>query len=283
MLWIILPAYNEADTFPVLVPKLAASAAGPYRIVVVNDGSSDRSAAVLQELAEQYPIDVITHPLNRGLGETERDAFEYVAGLARPEDVVVRMDCDDTHEPRFIDALVRRIDEGADVAIASRFQPGGGQVGVSRYRATVSWAANVFMRVVFRIPGARDCSCGFRAYRAGLLRSAILVYGNSFLQLRGLGFTSTLETLVKLHLLGARIEEVPFVLRYDQKASESKMVSSVTTLGYITMAILYHWPWRGWASQYRGLRELYRRDAPQALARFGRTRPGQVLADQISR
>ena len=63
-----------------------------------------------------------------------------------------------------------------------------------------------------------------------------------------LGFTCTLEKLVKLKLIGAKFAEIPFLHRYDQKQSDSKMVSSVTTLGYLVMTILYHWPWGGWRS-----------------------------------
>jgi dolichol-phosphate mannosyltransferase len=84
-----------------------------------------------------------------------------------------------------------------------------------------------------------------------MIRRAIRVFGNDFIQLKGLGFTCTLEKLVKLRMLGARFAEVPFVLRYDRKLSASKMISSVTTLGYLTMAILYHWPWGGWRTNPR--------------------------------
>ena len=76
-------------------------------------------------------------------------------------------------------------------------------------------------------------------------------FGNNFIQLKGLGFTCTLEKLIKLKLIGARFGEIPFMLRYDQKQSASKMVSSVTTLGYLVMTILYHWPWGGWRTGIR--------------------------------
>src|SRR4029077_2128843 len=126
------------------------------------------------------------------------------------------------------------------------------------------------MSVVFPVPNVRDFSCGFRAYRAQVVQDAVEVFGNDFVQLRGLGFTSTLETIVKLHLLGCRCAEVPFVLRYDQKASESKMVSSVTALGYLIMALLYHWPFGGWATHYRGLAQLYRANRAEAVSKFAR-------------
>jgi len=263
-IWILLPAFNEEDALPVLLPQLDCALrdrGADYRMVVVDDGSTDRTASILATLSETLPIDVVRHPMNRGLGETERDAFEFVSAHSDRHDVVVRVEGDNTHGPEYVFALLDKLDEGYDVVNTSRFQPGGGQLGVNAYRAFVSRAANVFMKVVFWIPNVRDYSCGFRAYRAGAIQDAIEVFGNDFIQLKGLGFTSTLEMLVKLNCLGCRFAEVPFVLRYDLKASSSKMVGSVTALGYLTMALLYHWPFGGWRRRYRGARSEYARGA----------------------
>ena len=271
MIWIFLPAYNEGEALPKLLPKIDMVMRDhnqPYRLVVVDDGSEDSTATVLERFGEQMPVDVVTHPINRGLGETERDGFEYIAARSDPTDIVVRVEGDDTHEPDYIFTLQHKLEEGYDVVNTSRFQPGGGQMGVDAYRAFVSRAANWFMRIVFHIPGTRDYSCGYRAYRAGVIQDAIRIFGNNFIQLRGLGFTSTLETVVKLHLMGCRFAEVPFVLRYDQKHGSSKMVGSITTLGYVVMALLYHWPLGGWQRQYRGLSKLYRQDPEMAVGRY---------------
>lgn len=251
MIIVLLPAYNEEVSLSRLMPKIGdvLSAAGePYRVIVCNDGSRDRTGEVLQGMLGAYPLEIITHAINRGLGETSRDLFERAAEVSQPGDVIVRLDCDDTHEPEFIPRMISKIREGNDVVIASRFAPGGGQTGVSAYRAFISRGANLFMKVFFPIKGLREYSSGFRAYRAEKIKEAIAFYGNNFIQLKGLGFTCTLEKLIKLKLIGARFAEAPFVLRYDQKASESKMVSSVTTLGYMVMTLLYHWPWGGWRS-----------------------------------
>ena len=156
---------------------------------------------------------------------------------------------------KFIPKLIKRVRNGFDVVIASRFEPGGGQMGVSKYRAFISRSANYFMKIFFPISGLKEYSCGFRAYRAEIIKEAISFYGNNFIQLKGLGFTCTLEKLVKLKLIGASFGEEPFLLRYDQKLSDSKMVSSVTTLGYLVMTFLYHWPWGGWRS---GIKKKYR-------------------------
>lgn len=223
----------------------------PCKILVCNDGSRDGTQAMLEEYSKRMPIEIIWHKINRGLGESSRDLFERASEICQSGDVIVRLDCDDTHEPEFIPSIVAKVREGYDVVIASRFAPGGGQMGVSAYRAFISRCANVFMKVFFPISGLKEYSCGFRGYRAEKIKEAINFYGNNFIQLKGLGFTCTLEKLVKLKLINAKFGEVPFMLRYDQKQSVSKMVSSVTTLGYLVMTLLYHWPWGGWRTSLK--------------------------------
>jgi dolichol-phosphate mannosyltransferase len=285
MIWILLPAYNEGESLPKLLPKLIRTMGESglqHKIVVVNDGSTDNTADILAQHQEKVSLEVIAHPINRGLGETERDGFEYIAMRCDPEDIIVRVEGDDTHEPEYVFTLLQKLDDGYDVVNTSRFQPGGGQIGVNNYRTAISRAANTFMHMMFRISGVKDYSCGYRAYRASVIQDAIEVYGNNFLQLRGLGFTSTLEIIIKLNLLGCRFAEVPFVLRYDQKESGSKMVSSITTLGYLIMALLYHWPFGGWKRQYRDLATLYKQDHDQAMARFSRHKLQLQLPSRIS-
>lgn len=254
MILILLPAYNEEDSLPRLMPKLNQTLSGmgeAFQILVCNDGSKDGTQAMLEKYAEQMPIEIIRHKINRGLGESSRDLFERASEIVQKGDVIVRLDCDDTHEPEFIPSIVAKVRDGYDVVIASRFAPGGGQKGVSGYRAFISRGANLFMKVFFPISGLREYSCGFRGYRAEKIKEAISFYGNNFIQLKGLGFTCTLEKLVKLKLINARFGEVPFMLRYDQKQSASKMVSSITTLGYLVMTLLYHWPWGGWRTSIK--------------------------------
>ena len=251
MILILLPAYNEAESIPILMPKLKQILGRmneDYKILVCNDGSTDTTQSILEHYAKNMPIEIIQHKLNRGLGESSRDLFERASEIVDKQDVIIRLDCDDTHEPKFIPAIVEKIRCGYDVVVASRFAVGGGQVGVSGYRAFISRGANLFMKFFFPIPGLKEYSCGFRGYHAGKVREAITFFGNNFIQLKGLGFTCTLEKLIKLKLIGAKFGEVPFLLRYDQKQSTSKMVGSVTTLGYLVMTVLYYWPWGGWRS-----------------------------------
>ena len=138
-IYVLLPAFNEEAALPILIPKFATvlkRLGHPFLIIVGDDGSSDTTGAVAASLASDHPLEVLTHRVNRGLGETARDLFERAADLADPDDVIVRMDCDDTHDPSVVEAMLARLAQGdVDVVIGSRFQPGGGQRGVSVYRA----------------------------------------------------------------------------------------------------------------------------------------------------
>lgn len=254
MIYMLLPAFNEEEALPPLLERIDTDlrAAGlAYRVVVVNDGSTDGTARVLDELKQHYPIDAITHAYNRGLGETARDAFEFAAAQADPEDVFIRMDCDDTHDPKYIPSMVAKLDEGYEAVIASRYQPGGGQEGVDFYRRTISRIANLLMKLCFPIDGVWEYTCGFRAYRARVIQDGLAIFGNQFIDLKGLGFTGTVEKIIKMKMMHARVGEVPFVLRYDRKPGDSKVVTSITTLGYFVLIAKYIVPWGSRGTEWK--------------------------------
>lgn len=270
-LFVLLPAYNEQDALPSLIPGIedAVSAAALLtRIVIVNDGSTDRTAERADILRKAYPVELVTHPINRGLGETIRDGIEYCVAEGGPGDVIVRMDCDDTQDPACIPSLVRRIRAECDVVIASRYQPGGGESGLTGVRKALSRGAGLFMRAMFPIRGIRDYSSGYRAYRWEILRDALDLYGNAFIEQKHLGFSCTLEKLVKLDMLGARFGEVAHMLRYDRKRSESKMACRPTTWGYLTLALKYS-PWFGLRRRQwrRRIEHLKARNRPNRATR----------------
>jgi len=246
MLFILLPAYNEEDAIGPLCEKIDAvmkDAGINYQVVAVNDGSRDRTSERLTGLVTRFPIKVLTHRLNRGLGETIRDGLEYVAEVGARHDVVVRMDCDDTHDPRYILGMLEKMKDGYEVVIASRYASGGGQVGVNLYRRTISRCANLLMKACFPISGIQEYTSGFRAYRVALIQDAVDIFGNRFIDLKGMGFTGTVEKLIKCRMMGARVTEHGFVLRYDQKPGPSKVVTSLTTLGYLVLIAKYIVSW----------------------------------------
>jgi len=264
LIYILLPAYNEELSIGNLFPKLQDffenTLKSEYKIIICDDGSKDKTLEKIKEFENKIPIVVLSHKINRGLGETIRDLFEYAAEVSNPDDILIRLDCDDTHDPMFIKGMIDQINNGYDVVIASRFVKGGGQEGLDAYRTYISLAANKFMKIFFNVKGLKEYSSGFRAYRAEIIHKCISFYGNNFIQLKGLGFTCTLEKIVKLKIIGAKIGEAPFVLKYHLKQSPSKMVSSLTTMGYLTLAFIYHWPFGGWRRGYKELAKEFNKN-----------------------
>jgi dolichol-phosphate mannosyltransferase len=221
---IILPVYNEERALEPLLTRIRSAMtamAQAYAVIVVDDGSADRSGEIARAWRAAMPLDLVEHERNRGLGAALRSGLLRAASLAGPDDVIVTMDADDTHPPDLIGAMVRRLDEGADVVIASRYVAGAREVGLSARRRVLSRGAGAVLGALFPVAGARDYSCGFRAYRASVIARALAAYGPALVEERG--FACAAEVLLKLRRLGVRVSEVPLVLRYDQKKGASKM------------------------------------------------------------
>jgi len=164
MLYIILPIYNEEKSIAVLlkkINKILKAANEPFQIIGLDDGSHDQTAEILNDLQDKIPLKIIAHKINRGLGETARDLFEYAASISQPNDIIIRMDADNTHEPKYISPMISKIKHGYDVVIASRFKKGGGMIGVSKYRSIVSYGANLLMKIFFPIKASKNIPVAF--------------------------------------------------------------------------------------------------------------------------
>ncbi|RPG12045.1 MAG: glycosyltransferase [Proteobacteria bacterium TMED72] len=238
MVVIALPAFNEAETLPLLLEAIEQAMLEngiEYRVIVVDDGSVDATAEVAERLSHTMPISLVQHGENRGLGEAIRTGLFAATENAEPRDIIVTMDSDNTHTPGLIARMVRGIREGNDVVIASRYRQGAHIRGVPRYRRALSFGARVVFSVVFPTPNVRDFTCGFRAYRADVLQEAFRIYGDDFVGQSG--FSCMVDILLKLRRLGAIMSEVPLILRYDQKFGASKMMVMKTTLDTVRLVI----------------------------------------------
>ena len=135
------------------------------------NGSTDATAEVAEIWSNKLPLQVKTHDQNQGLGATLRDGVQWACDLAQPNDVIVTLDSDNTHTPELILRIIRMVREGHDVVVASRFVKGSRVRGVPFNRRVLSRIAGTLFKVIFPIPGIRDYTCGYRAYRAGSSRT----------------------------------------------------------------------------------------------------------------
>ena len=208
-----------------------------YMIIVVDDGSQDRTAEVVQSGVGSIATYLVRHPENRGLHESLRSGIKAFLDLSEDAgDVLVAMDADNTHEPSSCPQMIRLIsEEGYDVVIASRYRPGSKEIGLSVSRLVMSRVVNLMLAALFKIEGVRDYTCGFRAYGKKVLDGAWRAYGNRLIE--SATFSATAEILLKMGKMGIRAVEVPFVLRYDQKGGASKMKVLATVLDYFRMMV----------------------------------------------
>lgn len=234
MVIIVLPAYNEADGIGELIERIEQSLARiDHHIVVVDDGSQDGTGQIVKALAARWPVTLVTHEVNRGAGQAIATGIQYACEQYRPDDMVVTMDADNTQSPDLILAMLEAAASGADIVIASRFVPGGGQAGVPWHRSLLSHGARWTFRILFPM-GIKDYTSFYRLYRISLLQQAMRLY-TPFLESRG--FAAILELLLKLRPLYPVIVQVPLFLRYDLKAGGSKMKIVKTLTEYARLLV----------------------------------------------
>jgi dolichol-phosphate mannosyltransferase len=228
---VIVPTFNERENLPVLTKALMAYP--DVSMLVVDDRSPDGTGALADELARAYPgrIDVMHRTERPGLGRSYVDGIR--AGLGRPFDVICQMDSDLSHDPRHLPDLIAAT-EHADVAIGSRYIPGGAIRNWPLRRRFLSRFANAYIRTITRLH-PHDCTSGYRCWRREALAKVPLERTNSE------GYSFLVEMLFAASALGLRFAEVPITF-VERRQGESKLSKAVLIESAIT-------PWRLIASR----------------------------------
>ena len=208
---VALPTYNELENLPHIIPEIVAHG---YRLLIVDDNSPDGTGRMADSFAADLDLVSVMHREHKvGLGPAYAAAFDQV--LADGAEVVIEMDADFSHDPGDLPRLVAAIDAGADLAIGSRYVPGGATPDWPATRRLISKGGNLYARTLLGIP-IRDATAGFRAFRADALRT--LPYRSA--EASGYGFQ--VEMAWRAHQAGLEIVEVPITFR-DRARGQSKM------------------------------------------------------------
>jgi dolichol-phosphate mannosyltransferase len=224
MVYFALPIYNEEANIRPLIESIRNLMKNKdYRIVVVNDGSSDNSLNILNELKDDRMI-IKSFKINMNIGGVFSSAIDAIlADSKSDDDVMIIMESDQTSEVSLVEDMVAEIQGGNDVIIASRYQKGGMYRNFPLYRLIYSRGANYFLRKIFPIaPCVYDYSIFLRAYRIKVFRILVEYFGKSGI-VQSKGFIANSEILIKISLFSSRIKEIPFVYNYGRKIGKSKM------------------------------------------------------------
>jgi dolichol-phosphate mannosyltransferase len=242
--WVVIPTYNEAENVEGIVSatigQLERLAPDSHRILIVDDNSPDGTGAIADQLTERYPqVEVLHRATKTGLGHA------YLAGFARAlasdAELVVEMDADFSHDPRYLEPLLAAARD-ADLVLGSRYVEGGGTENWGIVRRLISRGGGLYARAILGVP-VHDLTGGFKCIHRRVLEAIALE------TVRAEGYVFQIEVTYRAILAGFRVTEVPIVFR-DRKVGTSKMSSRIALEAM-------------WAVPH------LRRSAPAAVARAG--------------
>lgn len=216
--WVVLPTYNERENLKPMVTAVLATLP-EARVLVVDDGSPDGTGDLADTMAaREARISVLHRAGKEGLGMAYTAGFRWVLDQPNAR-AVVQMDCDFSHDPADLPRLLAPLMSGADLALGTRYMPGGGTVNWPWHRRLVSRGGTLFARTVLLLP-YRDLTGGFKAWRRELLDAIRLR------QISASGYGFQIETTWWAHRRGARIVQVPIVFR-ERERGASKMTGGI--------------------------------------------------------
>jgi dolichol-phosphate mannosyltransferase len=222
---VIIPTYNEKENIASIVRTVMDMQQG-FHVLVIDDGSPDGTAAIVRSLQNEYPQHLFLEERKgkSGLGTAYIHGFRWA--LARGYRYIFEMDADFSHNPADLMRLHRACaEDGADVAIGSRYVRGGGTINWPRDRIWLSKGGSLYTRLITWIP-VKDTTAGFVCYRREVLKAINLD------QIHFLGYAFQIEMKFAAWKLGFRIAEVPIIFE-DRKFGVSKMHKGIVKEGIL--------------------------------------------------
>jgi dolichol-phosphate mannosyltransferase len=219
--WVIIPTYNERANLDRVVRAAAAeletAVPGAHRILIVDDNSPDGTGAVADALAAELGVvEVLHRPAKAGLGQAYRAGF--ARALSAGASMVIEMDADYSHDPRYLPALLEAA-EDADLVLGSRYVPGGGVRDWGVLRRMISRGGGLYARTILRVD-VQDLTGGFKCIRREVLEAIDLD------TVRADGYVFQIEVTYRALRAGFRVREVPIVF-VDRTAGKSKMSTRI--------------------------------------------------------
>lgn len=229
---IIIPTYNEKENISAIIEQIM-SLPQHFHVLVVDDGSPDGTGSIVTSLQQKYPGTLHLAERKGKLGLGTAYIFGFKWALERKYDYIIEMDADFSHNPEDLPRLVQACtDEGADVAIGSRYTRGGKIKNWPFDRIFISYGASVYTRLITWMP-VKDCTAGFVCYKRAVLEKIPLD------EVQFIGYAFQIEMKYRAWKLGFTLKEVPITF-VDRKEGTSKM-----SKGIVKEAIFGVWKMRG--------------------------------------
>ncbi len=224
MLYICIPAYNEAETIGVLlwrIRKVFQEYSREYEILVFDDGSTDATADILQPYLQVLPLTILGGKQRVGYDRALDALCRAVSARTRypRRDAMITLQADFTDQPEHLPELIKRFEGGADLVVAERTVSATTPQPIRRYRWLATWAVRAARR---GIAGVADPFGAMRLYRISLIRDLVRIAGDKPV-VSGDGWTANLDLLRHAAPLARRMETVPLDPRYDIRSRETRI------------------------------------------------------------
>jgi dolichol-phosphate mannosyltransferase len=225
--FVTIPTYNEAENIEALLKEILSLGISDLYTVVIDDNSPDGTAKIAQNLAEENPgVKVLLRDKNRGRGLAGIAGFKFA--LEQGADYIIEMDADFSHNPKYLPALLKNI-QNNDIVLGSRFVKGGKDVDRGPLRKATTFLARIYIRLMLGIK-VRDITSGYRCFR----RKALEKIGLDSLISTGPSIVS--EILYRASLKGLKIQEIPIIFE-DRKTGQTKLNLLILLK---TLLMVYH-------------------------------------------
>ena len=218
----MIPTYNEKENISNLINKILSLKISNLHIVVVDDNSPDGTWKIVQEMSRKNKnVHLLLRKKDKGRGAAGRDGFIYC--LKHGADIVVEMDADMSHDPKYIPSMLDEL-KNADLVLGSRRVEGSKEIGRCWFRKFVTFGANLYIRLMLGLK-VKDCNSGFRCFKKEVLEKINLE------KLESKGPAIVQEVLFKAHLKGFKIKEIPITF-VDRTKGKSKLGIPQLAAGY---------------------------------------------------
>lgn len=232
MTYFLIPSYNEAENLFKLVTNITQSLNGKKTVIIVDDGSTDKTVQIIKKLVRKYPVKRIGYRQNTGAGHAFKYGFNYLIPSLKNNDLVVTMEADNTTDYKSLNKMVSFAKKN-DLVLASPHTKGGSFIGVSSFRIALSRISSFCDSLVFDIKKVKTYSSFYRVYTGKILKKLQEVYGSDFITQNG--FSAGAEILVKADRIGAKIVEIPATVDWRKRIGKSKMNIFKNTLGHFLL------------------------------------------------
>jgi len=214
---VYIPTYNEKENI-VKIMEAVHKEIPVADIFVVDDNSPDKTAEIVNEFMKhnQY-VSMKVRNSKEGLGAAYVDGFTTL--IERGYEVIIQMDADFSHQPHYLPEMIKRIDEGFNVVIGSRYVKGGGTRNWNIMRRIISRGGSFYASTILNL-GVHDVTAGFKCWNAKILKKVI----STPLVLSGFGFQ--IEMAFRTKVVGAKVYELPIVFP-DREEGISKMSGKI--------------------------------------------------------